>query len=109
MTGGAFRPLRRRHRPHSRAGDTSVGHGPADVELLTELPGSQQISCQKTKMVHRQETPMPYVTEVELVEIVPDLRALASVETSEEVRAALIRLADRYAAMADHPVPAIAA
>jgi hypothetical protein len=50
-----------------------------------------------------------HVTEAELVEIVPDLRALASVETSEEVRAALIRLADRYAAMADHPIPAIAA
>jgi hypothetical protein len=44
---------------------------------------------------------MSYVTEAELVEIVPDLRALASVETSAEVRAALIRLADRYAAMAD--------
>jgi hypothetical protein len=44
---------------------------------------------------------MSYVTEAELVEIVPDLRALASVETSEEVRSALIRLADRYAAMAD--------
>jgi hypothetical protein len=44
---------------------------------------------------------MSYVTEAELVEIVPDLRALASVETSVEVRAALIRLADRYAAMAD--------
>jgi hypothetical protein len=40
------------------------------------------------------------VTEAELVEIVPDLRALASVETSAEVRAALIRLANRYAAMA---------
>jgi hypothetical protein len=44
--------------------------------------------------------PMPYVTQAELVEIVPDLRAMASVETSEEVRAALNRLADRYAAMA---------
>jgi hypothetical protein len=42
---------------------------------------------------------MSYVTEAELVEIVPDLRALASVETSAEVRAALNRLADRYAAM----------
>jgi hypothetical protein len=46
------------------------------------------------------ESPMSYVTEAELVEIVPDLRALAGVETSAEVRAALIRLADRYAAMA---------
>ena len=44
---------------------------------------------------------MSYVTEAELVEIVPDLRALArGVETSAEVRAALIRLANRYAAMA---------
>jgi hypothetical protein len=43
---------------------------------------------------------MSYVTEAELVEIVPNLRALASVETSAEVRAALTRLADRYAAMA---------
>jgi hypothetical protein len=44
---------------------------------------------------------MSYVTEAELVEIVPDLRAMASVEPSVEVRAALNRLADRYAAMAD--------
>jgi hypothetical protein len=44
---------------------------------------------------------MSYVTEAELVEIVPDLRALATVETSAEVRAALTRLADRYAAMAE--------
>jgi (p)ppGpp synthase/HD superfamily hydrolase len=43
---------------------------------------------------------MSYVTEAELVEIVPDLRAMASAEASAEVRAALIRLADRYAAMA---------
>jgi hypothetical protein len=43
---------------------------------------------------------MPYVTDAELVEIVPDLRAMAIVETSAEVRAALTRLADRYAAMA---------
>jgi hypothetical protein len=43
---------------------------------------------------------MSYVTDAELVEIVPDLRALARVETSAEVRAALTRLADRYAAMA---------
>jgi hypothetical protein len=39
-------------------------------------------------------------TEAELVEIMPDLRALASAETSAEVRAALIRSANRYAAMA---------
>ena len=38
---------------------------------------------------------MSYVTEAELVEIVPDLRAMASVEPSAEVRAALNRLADR--------------
>jgi hypothetical protein len=43
---------------------------------------------------------MSYISPAELIEIVPDLRALASTETSEEVRAALIRLADRYAAMA---------
>jgi hypothetical protein len=43
---------------------------------------------------------MPYVTQAELVEIVPDLRAMATVEASNEVRAALNRLADRYAAMA---------
>lgn len=44
---------------------------------------------------------MSYVTAAELAEIVPDLRAMASVEPSAEVRAALKRLADRYAAMAD--------
>ena len=43
---------------------------------------------------------MPYVTQAELVEIVPDLRAMAIAEVSTEVRAALNRLADRYAAMA---------
>ncbi len=52
---------------------------------------------------------MPYVTDAELVEIVPDLRALAAVETAAEVRAALIRLADRYAALADYPISALAA
>jgi hypothetical protein len=44
---------------------------------------------------------MSFVTEAELVEIVPNLRAMAIIETSVEVRAALTRLADRYAAMAD--------
>jgi hypothetical protein len=43
---------------------------------------------------------MSHVTEAELAEIVPDLRAMASAEASAEVRAALTRLADRYAAMA---------
>ena len=44
---------------------------------------------------------MSHVTDAELVEIVPELRALALVETSTDVRAALIRLADRYAALAE--------
>ncbi len=52
---------------------------------------------------------MSYVTEAELVEIVPDLRALASVEASAEVRDALNRLADRYAAMADGAIPSFGA
>ena len=43
---------------------------------------------------------MSNVTQAELVEMVPGLRALASVEASTEVRAALNRLAERYAAMA---------
>ena len=42
---------------------------------------------------------MPDVTQAELVEMVPALRAMANVEASAEVRAALNRLADRYAAM----------
>jgi len=46
---------------------------------------------------------MSHVTLAELVEIVPDLRAMAGVEASAEVRAALNRLADRYAAMAAEP------
>jgi hypothetical protein len=50
-----------------------------------------------------------YVTEAELAEIVPDLRAMASIEASAEVRAALNRLADRYAAMADQPTSALSA
>jgi hypothetical protein len=52
---------------------------------------------------------MSFVTEAELVEIVPDLRALASVETCPEVRAALTRLADRYAAMATGSEPPLRA
>jgi hypothetical protein len=43
---------------------------------------------------------MPYVTQVDLVELEPNLRAMATVEESDEVRAALNRLADRYSAMA---------
>jgi hypothetical protein len=43
---------------------------------------------------------MANVTEAELVEMVPGLRAMASVEVSGEVREALTRLAARYAAMA---------
>jgi len=43
---------------------------------------------------------MSDVTPTELAEMVPHLRAMASIETSEEVQAAFIRLADRYAAMA---------
>lgn len=39
------------------------------------------------------------VTNTELREIVADLRALAAVEPIEEVRKALTRLADRYAAL----------
>jgi hypothetical protein len=44
---------------------------------------------------------MSYITADELIEIVPDLRAMARVEASAEVRAALARLADRYAARGD--------
>jgi hypothetical protein len=43
---------------------------------------------------------MPYVTQAQLAEIVPELRAMAIVEASAEVRVALNRLADRYTAMA---------
>nr|WP_294502138.1 hypothetical protein [uncultured Rhodopila sp.] len=46
---------------------------------------------------------MTYISDVELIEIVPDLRAMARTETVPEVRAALDRLADRYAALAAEP------
>lgn len=50
---------------------------------------------------------MSHVTVAELIEIAPDLLAMARVEASAEVRDALIRLANRYAAMADdQPAPA---
>ena len=57
---------------------------------------------------------MPYVTCAELIEIVPNLRAMADVEASDEVRDALKRLADRYAAMVagksvDVAIPELAA
>jgi len=58
------------------------------------------------RAIGRLEGVMPYVvTLAELLEIVPDLRAMASVEVSDEVRAALNRLADRYAAMAGSKHP----
>lgn len=56
----------RRRSLATAAGDTTVGCGPAEVELVTALPGSQQISRQESKSVRRQETPMPYVTEAAL-------------------------------------------
>jgi hypothetical protein len=59
--------------------------------------------------VSLQESAMSYVTEAELVEIVPDLRAMAGVEASAEVRDALNRLADRYAAMADDAISSFGA
>jgi hypothetical protein len=39
------------------------------------------------------------ITQAELLEIVPELRAMAAAEPSEKVREALNRLVDRYAAM----------
>jgi hypothetical protein len=42
---------------------------------------------------------MSYVTKAQLIEIVPELRAMVAVEASAEVRAALDRLADQYTAM----------
>src|SRR5580692_315010 len=42
---------------------------------------------------------MPYVAEAESVELVPDLWAMPYIETSDEARAALDRLADGYGAM----------
>ena len=39
------------------------------------------------------------VTQAELLEIVPELRAMAAAEPADNVREALNRLVDRYAAM----------
>ena len=39
------------------------------------------------------------VTQAELLEIVPELRAMAAAEPADDVREALNRLVDRYAAM----------
>jgi hypothetical protein len=39
------------------------------------------------------------VTQAELLEIVPELRAMAAAEPTEKVRDALNRLVDRYTAM----------
>jgi len=41
---------------------------------------------------------MSSITRAELTEIVPGLRAMAAVETLPEVRAAMLRLANLYAA-----------
>jgi hypothetical protein len=43
------------------------------------------------------------VTQTELLEIVPELQAMAAVETTEKVREALNRLVERYAAMRNLP------
>ena len=43
---------------------------------------------------------MSFVTQAELAQMVPELRAMAIVEASAEVRVALNRLADRYTTMA---------
>ena len=42
---------------------------------------------------------MPLVTKTELLEIVPELRAMAAAAKTATVRATLNRMADRYAAM----------
>jgi hypothetical protein len=42
---------------------------------------------------------MPLVTKTELLEIVPELRAMAAAAKTAAVRATLNRMADRYAAM----------
>jgi hypothetical protein len=49
------------------------------------------------------------VTQTELLEIVPELRAMAAVETAEKVREALNRLAERYVAMSRGDRPNIPA
>ena len=41
------------------------------------------------------------VTQADLLEIVPELRAMAAAEPTEKVRDALNRLIDRYSAMSD--------
>jgi len=43
---------------------------------------------------------MPLVTKTELLEIVPELRAMAAAARTATLRATLNLLADRYAAMA---------
>jgi hypothetical protein len=45
------------------------------------------------------------VTRVELLEIVPSLRAMAAAEPKSTVKEAIIRLADRYAAMISRSPP----
>jgi hypothetical protein len=45
------------------------------------------------------------VTRVELLEIVPSLRAMAAAEPTSKVKEAMIRLADRYAAMISRSPP----
>ncbi len=64
------------------------------TKAMTELQKSQRMSGQALT-----GDVMSYITDAELAEIVPDLRAMASIEVAAEVRAAMIRLADRYAAL----------
>jgi hypothetical protein len=45
------------------------------------------------------------VTRVQLLELVPSLRAMAAAESTPTVKEAMIRLADRYAAMISRSPP----
>ena len=95
-----FRPL-----PRLTHDDRGGNPGRRRGDKPFELPGSQRLSGRTANNGRvnrlRSDEAMSCVTVAELVEMVPDLRAMAGVEASAEVRAAMTRLADRYAAMAE--------
>jgi hypothetical protein len=81
--------LQKRSRP---GGTESASNGTEGWRYVTWLTDIDRWLCYRAVM-------SKLVTQAELLEIVPELRAMAAAEPADNVREALNRLVDRYAAM----------